>query len=226
VFLDPLLLTLLLLISALFFFVLVFLPPIIEILKPKDKGPRRMLKTPLQKIMRSSSKLAPTSKPRSVDNPKAPKDLQDFLEKVGLKICRVGEDTIRIFGDAAFPPNLEVSDNIVVEGALTVGDSCVFHGSVKAKGDVSVGNAVVVRGNLVSNKNVNIQDDAVIGGSVHAEGSVRLGEKVYVGLSVVADGDVELFENSEVKKNILTNGVIKVLKNPILDFPLSIKDIG
>jgi len=225
-FLDPFLLTLLLSIAALGFIAFLFLPSIIEMIKPRDKGPRRILRTPLQRIMRHGSISASTLKPYSVDNSSTSKDLQDVLKEAGVKTSCIGMDTLRILGDVAFPPNLQISDNIVVEGALNVGDGCVFDGSVKAKGNVSIGNRVVVRGNLVSKGNVDIKDEAVIGGSVHSEGSVRLGEKVFVGLSVVADGDVELYENSEVEKNILAHGVIKVLRYPKLDFPSTVEDIG
>jgi len=224
--LDPFLLMLLLVVAALGFVTFLFLPSIIEILKPRDRGPRRILRTPLQKIMRKSGKSAFTAKSDSVDNSGASKDLGDVLEEAGVKMRRIGNDTVRILGDVVFPAGLQVSDNIVVDGALTVGNKCAFQGSVKARGNVLIGNGVVLRGNLVSKGNVDIQDEAVIGGSVHAEGSVRLGEKVFIGLSVVADGDVELYENSEVEKNILTNGVIKVLKYPQVDLPSTIEDIG
>jgi len=225
-FLDPFFLTLILLTASLGFFILLILPSIIEIRKPKDREPRRMLRTPLQKIIRSYSKPVSISKPVSVDHLIAVKDLQDFLKEVGVKTHRIGQDTIRIFGDFSFPPNLEIFDNLVVEGAFTVDDRCVFNGSVKAKGNVFIGSCVVIKGNLLGRGNVEIHDEAVIGGSVHAEGSVRLGEKVFIGSSVVADGDVELYENSEVQKNIITEGVIKVRKCPELDFPTNIEDIG
>jgi len=184
-----------------------------------------MLKTPLQRIIRRS-KLPQPSKPDSVGNSSAARDLENVLRDAQVKSSRIGKSTVRIFGDVAFPPKLEVFDNIVVTGALTVGDRCVFHGSVKAEGHVFIGNYVVIKGNLISKTNVDIHDEAVIGGAVHSEGSVRLGEKVFIGLSVVADGDVELYENSEVKKNIIAHGIIKVLRHPKLDFPSTIEDIG
>jgi len=224
-FLDPFLLMLLMLILSLSGVILFFLPSIIEIKKPKDNGPRRILKKPLQETLRKST-LVLTSKPDSTYNPSALIVSHGILKKEEAKIHRIGKNTMRIFGDAAFPPKLEFLDNVVVQGALTVGDYCVFHGSVKAEGNVSIGNCVVVKGNLVSKRNVDIQEEAIIAGSVHAEGSVKLGEKVFVGLSVVAEGDVELFENSEVKKNILTHGVIRVLRQPKLDLPSFIQDIG
>ena len=224
--LDAFLLIFLLLIAALGFVAFLFLPSIIEIMKPHDRGPRKILRTPLQKTMRSSFRSTLPSKSDPDDNAGASKGLQDFLKETGVKFRRSGNNTVRIFNDVVFPPNFEILDNIVVDGTLTVGERCVFFGSAKAKGNVILGNCVVLMGNVISKGNIDIEDETVVGGLVHSEGSVRLGEKVFVGLSVVADGDVELYENSEVKKNILTHGVIKVLKYPRWDLPSALEDIG
>jgi len=224
--LDPFLLMLLLLIAALAFVVLVFSPLVIELKKPRDKGPRRILKMPFERRIRSSPKEPVTIGHNLADNSGDVKNLQDILDEAGLKSTRIGKDTTRIFGDVVFAPHFEVMDNVVVEGALSISDLCVVHRSVKAKGNLHVGNGVVVKGNLVSEGNVTILDDTVIGGAVHSEGSVRIGENVFVALSVVAVGDVELYENSEVKKNILTRGVIKVLRHPRVDLPPALDEIG
>jgi predicted acyltransferase (DUF342 family) len=176
--------------------------------------------------MRREPKSAIYQKADLVNDAIASKNLQDFLTEMGVKFRTIGNHAIRILGNIVFPPDFQVCDNIVVEGSLTVGDHCVFHGSVKARGNVIIGNWVVLKGNLISKGNINIKDEAVIGGLVHSEGSVKLGGKVFIGLSVVADGDVELYENSEVKKNILTQGVIRVLKYPKLDFSSALDDIG
>jgi len=224
--LDPFLLMSLLLIAALAFVVLVFSPLIIELKKPRDKGPRRILKIPFERRIRSSPKKPVTIGRNLAANSSNVKNLEDILNEAGLKATRIGKDTTRIFGDVVFAPHFEVTDNIVVEGALSISDLCVVHRSIKAKGNLAVGNGVVVKGNLVSEGNVTILDDAVIGGSVHSEGSVRIGENVFIALSVVALGDVELYENSEVKKNILTRGVIKVLPHPRVDLPSTLDKIG
>jgi len=214
-----------LLIAALVFLVLVFSPLIIELKKPRDKGPRRIFRMPFERRIRSSSKKPVMIGLSSADNSSTGKDLEDILNKAGAKTAKIGKDTTRIFCDVVFSPRFEVSDNIVVEGALTVGDSCVFHRSIKAKGNLYIGSSVVVKGNVVSEGNVTILDDAVIGGSVHSEGSVKIGENVFIALSVVALGDVELHENSEVKKNILTRGVIKMLRHPRVDLPPGLDEI-
>jgi len=224
--LDPLLLMMFLLIAAFGFAVLVFSPLIIELKKPRDKGPRRIPKTPLEREIRSISRKPADISLSPAECSDHARNLQHILSEAGVKTTRIGKDTIRIFGDIAFAPHSEVSDNLVVEGALSVGDDCVFHRSVKAKGNAFIGNRVVIKENLVSEGDVTVLGEAVIGGSVHSEGSVKIGENVFVALSVVAIGNVELFENSEVKRNILTRGVIKVLRHPRVDLPSSIDDIG
>ena len=224
--LDPLLLMLFLLIAAFGFAVLVFSPFIIELKKPRDKGPRKIPKTPLEKEIRSIGRKPVNIGLSPAECSDHARNLQHILSKAGVKTIRIGKDTIRVFGDITFAPRFEVADNLVVEGALRVGDNCVLHRSVKAKGNAFIGNHVVIKGNLVSEGDVTILDDVVVGGSVHSEGSVTIGENVFVALSVVAAGNVELFENSEVKRNILTRGVIKVLRHPRVDLPSSIDDIG
>lgn len=224
--LDAFHLMLLLLIGASGFAVFLLLPSIIEILHPRDRGPRKILKKPLLNIMKRELKSTIFQNPESIDDVIALNSLQDFLKEIDVKFHIIGNDTIRILSNIVFPANFQAWDNMVVEGDLTIGDHCVFHGSVKAKGNVIVGNRVVLDGNLISKGNVDIKDEAVISGLVHSEGLVRIGEEVFIGLSVVTDGDVELHENSEVRKSILGQGVIRVLKHPKLDLSPALDDIG
>jgi len=223
--LDPFLLMTILLIAAFGFIGLVLSPLIIELRKPKDKGPRKIPRMPLEKRLRTR-KTPANGNPDETKPTSHSTNLQETLDETGVKSIRIGKDTVRIFGDFVFPPRSEVQDNVVIEGAVKIGDHCVFHQSVKAKGNASVGNRVVIKGNLVSNGDVKLLDEVVIGGSLHSDGSVTIGEKVFVSLSVVAIGDVELFENSEVKNNILTRGAIKVLRCPKVDLPSSLDEIG
>lgn len=224
--LDPYLLILLMLSATFGFVAFLFLPSTFEIVRPKLREPRRILRMPLQKRMRRRSKIVFSSDPSVVDKAGDSKSLQDLLDKTGVKWHRIGNNTVRIFGDLVLPPKFQVFENIVVLGALSAGDECVFHGSVKAKRDMLLGCRVVVKGNLISEGDVSVKDDSVVAGLVHSEGSVSLGERVFVGLSVVANGDVELYEDSEVKGGILTRGVTKFLKNPELDFSNDLDNIG
>jgi bifunctional N-acetylglucosamine-1-phosphate-uridyltransferase/glucosamine-1-phosphate-acetyltransferase GlmU-like protein len=185
-----------LLLVLLGFVMILFVPSLLEMKRPKDKGPRKIVKETLGKL-------------NALSNVRA-------LEG----------DLIKISGDVCFPSGFEMEENIVIEGSLTVGDRCHFHKSVKAGGDAHIGSDVIIDGNLVVDGGVDVGDGTVIGGSIDARSDAKLGEKVVVRFSLVSGGNVELFENSEVAKNILAQGVIKVLKQPRLGFPSTVEDIG
>jgi len=215
---NPLSLWLLLAATASGFAIFTFLPSVLEVLRPKDKGPRRILKKPLHQRIRNSS--MSQSESGRIGDVGISKDLEVALKDAGVKSQRIGRDTIRVLGNIAFKAGAEVFQNIIVNGSLNAGDHCLFHGSIKSYGNMSMGSSAIVEGNLLSERDITIKNEAVIAGSVHARGSVRIGEKVYVGLAVVAEGNVELFENSEVR-NVLTRGLTRVKPSPQLDLPSS-----
>jgi UDP-3-O-[3-hydroxymyristoyl] glucosamine N-acyltransferase len=225
-FVDPLILAMCLLFAGIGFTILVFSPLIMELKRPKDRGPRKVTRTPLERRIRRSVQKPVVIGSDSAEDADSTKDLEVLLHEAGVKTARIGKDTVRVFSDVLFLPRLKVLDNIVVEGTLDLSHHCVLNQSAKVKGPVSVGNRVVIKGNLVSEGDVNILDEAVIGGSVHSDGSVKIGENVFIASSVVATGDVELYENSEVAKNILTRGVIRVLPRMRVDLPSGIDKIG
>jgi predicted acyltransferase (DUF342 family) len=194
--LDPLFLMIILFAVLLGFVMILFVPSLLEIKRPKDKGPRKIVKWTLNKLNVSSS--AQT----------------------------LSGDIIKIPYDICFPSGFEMEINVVVKGNLTIEDKCHFHKSLKGKRDVTIGNDVIIDGNVVADGDVSVGDGTVIGGSIDASGDVKIGEKVFVRLAVVSDGNVELFENSEVLKNISAQGTIRVLKQPRLGFPSTIEDIG
>lgn len=219
-------LLMILLLAAVFSLTALFLSPaIIELKKPKDKGPRRIRKTSLERRIMKVGR-----EPFIVKlDPKEPSDgdadLKNALDEAGEKAACIGSDALHIFGSHIFPSHSVLSVDIVVEGCLKIGDDCVFHRSVKARDRVLVGNRVTIEGNLVSEKDVTILDDVVIGGSVHSEGSVTIGEKTFVALSVVAVGDVEVGENSEIIGGVFTRGAVKGPRQARVELPSSINEI-
>jgi len=224
--LDSNALFVMIIISAFGFIVMVFLPSIIELKKPRDKGPRRIRKSSLQESVARTPKLVPVQRAGSCTSKLESGDLQEILMASGVKSRRVNKNTVRILEGVEFEPGVEITDNIVVNGALKAGARCVFHGSVKAAEKAVIGDCVVIRGNLISLGDIHLGDDVVVAGSVHSEGSAKLGEKVFVGLTLVAGGDVEVYESSEVSGSILTRGTIKVLRCPRVDLPQALDEIG
>jgi len=191
------------------FIVLLFLPSILELKRPKNHGPRRILEGSEEgsaQIKVDSAELLglPTFVKEYI-----PENLQRTLVGLnGKKISKIGTDTIKIIGDVEFPSEIEVLENIVVEGCLTIGDECHFHGSVQASEDVTIACNVIVEKDLVSGKDVSMDRNTVINGSVNARGSVHLGQNTFVGLSLTSGGNVEMCEGARVVKSIFSEGFV------------------
>lgn len=182
-----------------------------ELKNPKDKGPRKIPETGVERVVeRRRTDAHPKMRP--VIKEYVPQGLRRTLTNLeGKRISKPNADTIQIGDDVRLSSDIEIKENLVVEGSLTIGDRCRFHRGVKVSKDVEIGSDVVVEENLIVGGIANIGRDTVINGSVDAKGSVCLGKNVYVGLSLISGGDVELHENARVAKNILCRGYIRVL---------------
>ena len=207
------------------FIVVVFLPSMIETKRPKDKGPRKVLRSLHRKteVRRPSQIVVPRPDSRSAGQNL--KDLQQVLCEAGVSCRRIGVNIVRILEGVEFAPNSEIMETIVVEGSMKAETRCVFHGSVKAKGNAVIGDGVVIEGNLIALGDVDLGDNVVVGGSVHSEGRAKLGRKTHIGVAVVAAGDVEIHEDSEISKQILAGTTVKVLRHPKVELPPNLDEI-
>lgn len=219
---DTLETMLLVMFAAVGFVIMVFVPSIIEIKKPKDKGPRRVLRSLNQNREVRKPPLIATPSP---DSHRVARDLQQILSEAEVSSRRVGKNIVRILEGVEFAPNSEIIETIVVQGSMKAGAQCVFHGDIKTKGNAVIGDGVVIEGNLITLGDVYIGANVVVGGSVHSEGHVTLGEKTHIGVAVVAAGDVEIQEDTEVNKQILTGTAVRVLRHPRVDLPSTLDKI-
>jgi cytoskeletal protein CcmA (bactofilin family) len=213
---NPIVLLLLLVLILLGLILLLLAPTIIEIKKPKDKGPRKIAEGTPKKPEEYGYQPAKNSK-RLSTFPKQglPKNLRQILKELeGKKILTIGTDAVKIKGDVKFPSDIEIQKTIVVEGSLTLGERCLFGGSLKASKNITVNNEVIIKGDLVTDGSAHIGANVLIEGSVHARDYVQLGKSTFVGGSVVAGGNVELHQNAKVAKNILSGGEILVRASP------------
>lgn len=201
-------LLILLIIALCGFTAFLFLPAILELKRPRNHGPRRILKSSVRRVDETAMGSLELKLPFLVKE-YIPESLQRTLVILnGKKISKIDTDTIKIIGDVKFPSEIEIVENIVIEGRLTIEDKCRFHGSVQASEDVKIGCNVIVEKDIVSGKDVNIDRNTVINGSLNAKGSVYLGPNALVRLSLFSGGNVELGEGAKVAKNITSSGFI------------------
>lgn len=185
-----------------------FLPSILELKRPRNHGPRRILENNEVKGVQKVDLMELLELPLIIKE-HVPESLQQTMVSLdGKKISKIGADTVKIVGDVEIPSEIEILENIVVEGRLTIGDKCRFYGNVQASEDVKIGCDVVLEKNLVSGEDVSIDRNTVINGSLNAKGSVYLGQNAQVGLSLFSGGNVELSQGAKVAKNIVSSGFI------------------
>jgi len=191
------------------FTVFLFLPSILELKRPRDHGPRRILKSDGERGTQVKvDSVEPLGLPIFVKE-YIPESLQQTIVNLnGKKIFKIGTDITKIVDNVDFPSGIEILESIVIEGRLTIGDKCRFHGSVEASEDVKIGCNSIVEKDLVSGKDVSIDRNSVINGALNAKGSVYLGPNVLVGLSLFSGGNVELSEGAKVAKDIISSGFI------------------
>lgn len=201
-------LVILLILALCGFAVFLFLPSILELKRPRNHGPRRILEDDKEKGIQKVD-LAELLELPLIVREHIPESLQQTIVSLnGKKISKIGADTVKIVGDVEIPSEIEILENIVVEGRLTIGDKCRFNGNVQASEGVKIGCDAVLEKNLVSGKDVSIGRSTMVNGSLNAKGSVYLGPNALVGLSLFSGGNVELDQGAKVAKNIISSGFI------------------
>lgn len=191
------------------FTLFLFLPSILELKRPRDHGPRRILKSVGERGTQVKAVSVETLELPVFVKEYIPESLQRTLVNLNeKKIFKIGTDITKIVDNVEFPSGIEVLESIVIEGRLIIGDKCLFHGSVEASDDVKIGCDSIVEKDLVSGRDVSIDRNSVINGALNAKGSVYLGPNVLVELSLFSGGNVELSEGARVAKNIISGGFV------------------
>ena len=162
-----LLLTLLLVFVG-FVFVL-FVPSFLEVRKPKDKGPRRVRDSTLDRLGVKVQRLSDNGL-RLRGDLKLPSGLE-FEENVIVEgsatisaRCHFGKG-LKIQGDVTVGNGVVIDENLIVDGDVNVLDEAIIGGSISAAGKVKLGEKVYVGGSVVSDGNVELfENSEVVGG--------------------------------------------------------------
>jgi len=193
---DQLLLFVLLLLSLVSLAVILFLPSLLEIWKPKDSGPRKIREKTLEQ-------------------------LGVKVHKVNDEIVRVQGD-LNLPSDFKFEENLVVkgslnagdgchfSRSLKVSGIVTLGCAVLVGENLIVEGDVKINDEAVISGSINAGGSVKLGEKTYVGGSVVAGGNVELFENCEVVNGILCG----------------KSGAVKVLKVPSVEFPSSIEDVG
>lgn len=191
-------LTPLLILALCLLVVILFLPALLELRKPKDAGPRKIAGIAIERIPRRSQASAKPLKFSQVVKEHVPESFILALNNLeGKEISKPRVDIIRLAGEVELPSDIEMKENLVVDGSLRIGNRCRFHRSVKVSKDVHVGSDVIIEGNLIAGGSMELGNGSVVNGLVDSRGPVVLGRNVSVRRSLTSGGDVELHKTPE-----------------------------
>jgi len=176
---DTLVLLLVLLSVFVGFIFVLFVPSLWEIRKPKDKGPRRVEDTTLERLGVRVRRLSGDFV-RLLGDLSLPNGFE-FEENVVVEGClTIGNrchfgKSVKVLGDVAVGCEVVIGENLVVEGNISVLDDVVIGGSVDAGGDVRLGEKVFVGGSVVSGGGIELFENCEVAGGVFpGRGAVRV----------------------------------------------------
>jgi len=176
---DALILFLVLLFTFAGFVFVLFVPTLWEIRRPKDKGPRRMKDSTLERLGVKVRRLNEDFV-RLTGDLKLP-DGFEFTENVMVEgALTVGDSchfrkSLKVLGDATIGFAVVIDENLVVEGNINVMDETVIGGSVDSRGDIKLGEKVFVGGSVVSYGTIELFENCeVVGGVFPSRGAVRV----------------------------------------------------
>ncbi|MFB0502651.1 MAG: hypothetical protein ACETWE_02365 [Candidatus Bathyarchaeia archaeon] len=160
------------------------LPALIEIFRRKDKGPREI---PEQTLYEEQAGISETI-PR--------------LEKTRARArVKIAGEVIRIVGDVSIPSGVEINENIVVHGNLTLGSKCHVQGSLKSLGQVEVGDDSVIEGHIISDGKVTVGRNTRVEGIIDSSGDIILSEDAVVG-AVSSGKSVRLAQGAKINRRV------------------------
>lgn len=164
------------------------IPALVEIVKPKDKGPRDI---PEQSTYEE--------KP-DVDVPR--------LERArGEARVKATGQVIRVTGDVSTPDGTEIDNHLVVQGNVRLGKKCHVYGSVKANGNIEIGESSIIEGHVLSEGRITIGRNCIVKGVVDSTKDIELQENAVVE-AASTEKNVRLAPGAKVNRRILAGASI------------------
>jgi len=180
----------LLFLLPLIFLTVPIIPPLLEIFRRRDKGPRKIPEETIHEEKPDISKPLPT------------------MERARASArMRATDEIIRAMGDVSIPDETEIEEHIVVYGFLKVGQKCHIHGSIKAFGGVEIGAESVVEGHILSEGKVIIGPKTKVNGIIDSVEDIILKEDATVE-AVSTEKSVKIGLGAKINRRILAGASI------------------
>jgi predicted acyltransferase (DUF342 family) len=182
VLLDPLVLLVLLLLASLGFIVILLVPSLLEVKKPKDRGPRKIVKATLNKLAGADVRVLNGDVIKISDDVCFPSGFEVEENVVVNGSLTVGDrcyfhKSLKAEGNVKIGCDVVFGGNLVADGSVDIGDGTVIGGSIDATGDVKLGEKVFVRLSVVSGGNVELYENSEVKKIIVTHGMIRVLEQ-------------------------------------------------
>ena len=127
------------------------------------------------------------------------------------RVVETPQGGILILGNIDLPRNVEIMDDISIQGSVEIGALSTLHGRVRATGDVEIGEGTLIEGEVFAGGDCRAARETTFGDVIQAYGNVELQEGCRVGLSVAARGRVTLTGNVTVLGRIEAGQGVEVI---------------
>ncbi len=169
--------------------IFLLIPLLLELLRRKDRGPRRL----------PQSVVSPASPPAPEPAPEAGDGLRD-IDAPGL---------VRIEGNMEARGS-EIHNHMIIRGHIALPAGTAVEGTIKATEYVEVGEAAQVKGDIIAGGDVTVQAGAKVEGIIVSRGAVSMGHDASAA-AVIARKGTTLAEGVEVLHRVISGEPIHVV---------------
>ncbi len=93
-----------------------------------------------------------------------------FPARILGDVTEIDDKVTTVVGDVGIPSGSNIDKDLIVKGALRIGDNCRGHGKLKAYKDITIGADTIIDGDLISGGNIFVGPRSLINGTVEAVG--------------------------------------------------------
>jgi len=160
------------------FALLFFLPAVLELKRPRDKGPRRFAESTMEFNRKKVLKLG-VDTIRIMGNVEFPSDIEAKENIVVEGSLIIGDQchfcgSVKAFGDVEIGSKVVIEGSLISGGGVKLGKDTKIKGSVDAKGAVHLGENSFVGLSLTSGGDVEMHIGAKVSRNIFSQGHVRV----------------------------------------------------
>ncbi|MDH5438516.1 MAG: hypothetical protein OEX76_06410 [Candidatus Bathyarchaeota archaeon] len=165
------------------FALLFFLPAVLELKRPRDKGPRKVAESTMEFTRKKILKLG-VDTIRIKGNVEFPPNVE-AKENIVVEGSLVIGDQCHFYGSVKALGEIEIKSKVVIEGSLIAG------------GNVKLGKDTKIKGSLDARGSIHLGENSLVGLSLTSGGDVEMHKGAKVFKNIFSQGHIHVFGTRE-----------------------------